>query len=174
MKSLNKILSVIVISLMLFSCSKKIAYTSDIHSVHKFSQDKLKKVQFYTSDVIVLVRTKQDGDVIIDDGKLVVRNEKDIEKIIIRKNTPCVLEEIIDDNKFLVSFEFGDGKILLFGNNGSGGYSLMSKEWNSGATTITYANKNYVTTNGNVYLLIGAKRLSKLKAKERTVKGRKV
>jgi hypothetical protein len=174
MKLFNKILPVILVSLMFFSCSRKIAYTSEIHSVHKFSEDKLKKVQFFTSEEIILVRTKQDGDVIIDNGKLVVRNNKDIEKIVIRKNTPCVLEQVIDNNKLLVSFEFGDEKVLLFGNNGEGGYSLMAKEWNSGVAVISYANKNYVTTNGNVYLLIGAKKLSKLKAKERTVKGRKV
>lgn len=158
----------------LVSCSRKIAYTSEIQKSHKFSESQLKKVQFYTSAEIVLVQTKQEGDVIITNGKLVVRNSKDVEKIIIKPNTPCVLEEIIDDNKMLFSFETGEGKVLLFGNNGDGMFSLMSKDWNAGIGTIPYANKEYFTTDGNVFLLISAKKLNRLQSRERTVKGRKI
>lgn len=170
----KRIILLLAVSLILFSCSKKIAYTSNIQKEYKFPQEKLKKVQFYTSSEIILVQTKQEGDVSISDGKLVLTNSKDVEKIVIKKNTPCVLEEIIDDNKFLFSFEFGDGKVLLFGNNTGGCFSLMSKEWKSGVATIQYAGKNYVTDSGGAFMLIKARNLNKLKARQRTVKGRKV
>ena len=173
MKYSKTLLAILTLS-MIFSCSRKIAYTSTVQLSHNFSEENMKKVQFYTSDVIILVQTKQEGDVIIQDGKLVLRNSKDIEKIVIPKNTPCVLERIVDESKILVSFEQGNDKVLLFGNNGNGCYSLMSKDWNVGVGTIPYANKNYKTTNGNVFLLIAAKKLNRLSAKERTVKGRKI
>ena len=102
-------------------------------------------------------------------------NKNDIETVIIPRNTKCIVEQVLDDNRFLFSFEVGDGKFILFGNNGGEGcYSLMSKEWAGGVGTIQYANKNYVTQDGNVFLLIEAKKLNKLKAKERLVKGRTI
>ena len=176
MKNLKIILVVLIsVSLFVSSCvSKKIAYTSDIQKEYQFPESKLKKVQFYTSGEIVLIQTKQDGDVTISDGKLVMINSKDVEKVIVPKNTKCVLEEVVSDNKLIFSFEFGDGKVLLFGNNGSGCYSLMSKDWKNGVATIHYANKNYITTDGDVFLTIKAKKLSNLKAKERVVHGRKI
>ena len=94
--------------------------------------------------------------------------------IIIKKNTPCVLEEIVDKNKFLYSFEYGDNRVVLFGNDKSGYYSLMAKEWKNKVGEITYANKKYLTVNGDVYLKIKVKNLKKLKGKQRTVKGRKI
>lgn len=175
MESNKKYITLIIIPLILCSCvSKKISYTSDIQKEYKLQEDKLKKIQFYTSSEIILVQTKQEGDVSISDGKILMVKSKDIERIVIKKNTPCVLEEIIDESKFIFSFEYGDNKILLFGNNnGTGCFSLMAKDnWANGIGIIPYGNKNYVTTNGNVFLTVEAKKLSKLKSKKRTIKGR--
>ena len=177
MESNKKFILFIFISLLFFSCvSKKIAYTSDIQKEYKIPEDKLKKIQFYTSSEIILVQTKQEGDVSISNGKILIIKNKDIERIVIKKNTPCILEEIIDESKFIFSFEYGENKILLFGNNnGTGCFSLMSREnWTNGIGIIPYGNKNYITTNGAVFLTVEAKKLNKLKAKERIVTGRKI
>lgn len=165
---------ILILSLVFASCATKVPFTSNIQDEYKFSEDKLKKVQFYTSDEIVLIKTKQDGDVYILDGKLLIRNEKNVEKIVIKKNTPCVLEQVVEANKFLFSFEYGKDRVLLFGNNSTGYYSLMSKEWKNKVGSISYANKNYITNNGNVYLKIKVKKLNQLKGKERIIKGRKI
>jgi len=141
---------------------------------YNFPESKLKKVQFYTSDEIILVQTKSEGDVVVNDGKLIMRSEKAVEKIIIKKNTPCVLEEIVDKNKFLYSFEYGDNRVILFGNDKGGYYSLMAKEWKNKVGEISYSNKKYLTVNGDVFLKIKVKNLKKLKGKQRTVKGRKI
>jgi len=151
-----------------------VPFTSDIQNEYKFPEAKLKKVQFYTSDEIVLFKIKQEGDAVITSGKIVTRSEKNSEKIVIKKNTPCVLESIVDQNKFLFSFEYGEGRVLLFGNNSSGYYSLMAKEWKNKTAIIKYANTEYSTANGNVILKIKVKNLNSLKQKQRTVKGRKV
>ena len=171
----SKIIFILLTTVLLTSCAtKKVAFTSDIQKEHNFPEVTLKRIQFYTSSEILLVRVKQDGEVRVTDGKLILENNKDIERIVIKKNTPCVLEQIVDGNKFLFSFEYGNEKVLLFGNNGDGYFSLMSKNWKNGVGVITYANRTYATTNGNVYLMIQAKNLNKLKAKQRTVGGRKV
>lgn len=167
-------IKIILFSLLLTSCSKKVAFTSQMQEEYNFPESKLKKVQFYTSDEIVLVQTKSEGDVVVVDGKLIMRSEKAVEKIIIKKNTPCVLEEIVDNNKFLYSFEYGDNRVILFGNDKGGYYSLMAKEWKNKVGEITYSNKKYLTVNGDVYLKIKVKNLKKLKGKQRTVKGRKI
>lgn len=173
MKQLIKYISLLGI-IFLTSCAQRVAFTSDIQNQYNFSENTLKKVQFYTSGEIVLIKIKQDGDVDIQDGKLYIKDEKNCEKIIIKKGTPCILEKVIDKNKFLFSFEFGDDKYLAFGNTSTGCYSLLAKDWKSGAGTIKYANKTYATDDGDVYLTVKIKKLNKLKSKERTVKGRKV
>lgn len=171
----NKFILILLTTLLLTSCAtKKVAFTSEIQKEHNFPEVTLKRIQFYTSSEILLVRMKQDGEVRVTDGKLILENNQDVERIIIKKNTPCVLEQIVDNNKFLFSFEYGNEKVLLFGNNGEGYFSLMSKNWKNGIGVISYANKTYATTNGNVYLMIQAKNLNKMKAKQRTVGGRKV
>jgi len=174
-KTKLKVIAVIAILfllvILLSSCSfKKVAFTND----KSFSQDKLKKIQFYTSDEIVLIQTKQEGDVSVSDGKMVITNKKNVEAVIIRKGTPCVLEEIIGSNSMLFSFEQGDGRVLLFGNTGGGCFSLMAKEWNGKNGTLPYAGKTYNTNSGNVYLEIKVKNLRQLKGKVRTVGGRKL
>lgn len=167
-------IKILLVSLLFASCSKKIAFTSDIQKEYKFPEARLKKVQFYTSKQIVLFKIKQEGDAVITDGKVLLKHKKDVEKIIIKKNTPCILEEVIDENKFLFSFEAVDGRVLLFGNTGSGYYSIMAKNWKGGTGAIEYANKTYVTTDGDAFLNIKAKNLKQLKGKQRTVKGRRI
>ena len=164
----------LILSLFISSCATRVPFTSAMQNEYKFPEERLKKVQFYTSEEIVLIKTKQDGDAVVNDGKVLVRNEKDVEKIIIKKNTPCVLEEIVDSNKFLFSFEYGKDRVLLFGNSNGGCYSLMAKDWKNKIGSIEYGNKIYSTTNGSVFLNIKVKNLKQLKGKERTVKGRKI
>lgn len=173
MKQLIKFISIISLFL-LTSCATRVPFTSDLQAKFNFSENTLKKVQFYTSDKIVLTKVKEEGDVDIQKGKLLVKNEKNCETIIINKNTPCVLEQVIDQNKFLFSFEFGDDKYLAFGNTSTGCYSLLAKDWKNGSGTLKYANKTYITDGGDVFLTVDMKKLNKLKSKERTVKGRKI
>ncbi len=164
----------ILFCLLLQSCATKVPFTSDLQKEYQFPESKLKRVQFYTSGEIVLTETKTDGDVTVTDGKVYVKSEHQVEKIILKKNTPCVLEQVIDNNKFLFSFEYGENRVLLFGNASTGYFSLMAKDWKNKIGTISYAGKRYVTTNGDVFLNIKLRKLNQLKGRQRTVKGRKV
>lgn len=170
-----KKLSLLLIVITIFSsCSRKIPFTSDIQSKHKFSEKTLKQVQFYTSDEIVLFQSTTDGDAGVNDGKILLTDSKASEKIIIKKNTPCVLEKIINENLFVFSFEYGNDKFLAFGNDVGGYYSLMANDWNNKKGELSYANRSYTTYSGNVFLKVKIKKLSKQQNRERTIKGRKI
>lgn len=170
----SKIL-IIAVSLLLGSCTaKKMAFTPEIQKQNSFTESTLKQIQFYTSDVIVLYNTKQDGGVYVADGKILLNNDKECEKIIIPKNTPCVLEKMISQDKFILSFEYGNGKMLYFTNNGDQCYSLAATEWKSGIGKIKYANRTYYTDAGTVFLLVKSKTFNKIRNKERIVSGRRI
>lgn len=173
MKSI-KLISIVMLLLFASCKTGKVPFTTDIQKQYAFSEKTLKKVQFYTSDEIILYKIKEEGDASIRDGKLFILNQKDCEKIIIKRNTPCILEKVIDQNKFLFSFEYGDNKYIAFGNTSTGAYSLLAKDWENSIGTLKYADKMYATGNGDVYLNVVLKKLNRLKSKERIVKGRKV
>lgn len=174
MKSIILISIIIALSVLTSCRTGKVPFTQELKTQCGLSEPSLKKIQFYTSDEIVLYKIKEDGDAFVNNGILLIQNKKDCEKIVILRNTPCILEKIIDDNKILFSFEVGDGKLIAFGNTSNGSYSLLAKEWENSVGTLKYANKMYATENGDVYLNVVLKKINKLKSKERLVKGRKV
>lgn len=166
----------IALVLILSSCSQKlIPFTTDVEKKLALSEEHLVKVQFYTSDDIVLYKTTEDQLTSIENGKLVVLNRKDNENIIIRKNTPCILEKVLNSHNFVVSFEYGAGKILAFGSDSTGGYfTLMAKDWKNKTGTLKYANQTYITTNGNVFLQFSMKSINRLNSKYKVVYGRRL
>jgi len=175
MKNLRNLIGILLLVLIASSCSKKVAFTSTIQKQHNFSESALKQVQFYTSDKIILYQASSEGDMKVDiNGKLLLTNNNESEKVIINKNTPCVLEKKINDNLFVFSFEYGDDKLLAFGNGDGGFYSLMANDWNNKKGDLTYANRSYSTYSGGVYLTVKMKKLTKIQNRERTVKGRKI
>ncbi len=167
-------IKILLFSILLPSCTATLPFTSSIQKEYHLTEVQLKKVQFYTSDEIVLLRTNEESDVGVDAGKLLIRTEKDFEKIIIPRNSYCVLEQMVESNKFLMSLEVGGSETILFGYNIDGYYSLMAKDWKGRVGTISYGNKTFVTTNGSVYLNIKARQLNKLGGKWRRVHGRRI
>ena len=168
-------IKLLVIAIAMTSCAThQVAFTSDFQHQYNFNQKQLQSVQFYTSADIVLIKTDIKDNAAIDNGKVVMINQQANEQIVIPKGTPCILVDMVDQNKCLFSFEYGDGRVLLFGNNGNGKYSLMAKNWKAQYGTIKYAKQQYLTNNGAVYLNIDAKKLKKLKSRQRVLGGRTI
>ncbi len=168
---MKPIIQIIALSLILTSCSRFVPYTSFIHKKNNFSEEQLKKVQFYISGEIVLTKIKNTGDALVDNGKVIIRDAKDVEIVSFKENTPCIISKVIDNDKFLCNFEQGEDRVLLFGGDY---FSLMSKEWKNKKGTLTYASKIYSTESGNVFLKIKMKQLRKLKARKRVVRGKRI
>ena len=171
-----KILFLSLITILLASCggSKKIAFTTDVKQKFNLTPKTLQKLQFYTSDEIILYKADKTTESQIQNGKIVISESNAKERVIIKKGTPCVLVDTIA-NKFMISFEQGE-RALIFGNDGvSGGYySLMAQSWKDKSGILTYGNTNYSTQSGNVYLTVKGKVLKNLDTRKRTVKGRKL
>ena len=166
--------SSLLLTILLFaSCATtKIPFTSDIKKEYGISEDGLKKIQYYTSEDILLYKVTDEDNIATADGILLISKRKDCEKVIIKRGTPCVLEKVLSDNVYLFSFE--DNKYIAFGNSNGGNYNLLAKDWKNGTGTLKYDNKTYATSNGDVFLTVKVKKLNSLKSKERILKGRKI
>ncbi len=172
MKSFTILFSILLVTIF-SSCSRKLAFTTDVNKKMGLTPTKLKKVQFYTSSEIQLLKVDNDSDLGISDGKIVINQSKSSEKIVIKKGTPCVLVDTLAGGRYLFSFEQGE-RFLVFGNETKSGgyYSLMAKNWNNGKGQLNYGGQNYWTESGQAHLDIKAKVFKKLNSRKRTVKGR--
>lgn len=174
MKSFTILLSISLV-LIFTSCSRKLAFTTDVKQKWNLTPAKLKKVQFYTSKEIVLTKMDNESDLGISNGKIIINQNANSKRIIIKKGTPCVLVDTVSDGRYMFSFEQGE-RVLVFGNETQTGgfYSLMAKNWSNGKGSLNYGGVDYLTSSGDTYLNVKAKVLRKLDKKKRTVKGRKL
>ena len=150
----------ILLVLLTTSCAtnKKVPFTSDIQK--QLSENSLKRVQFYTSGKIVLY--KVDGErrsASTDKGIILLSSKNSSKMIIIESGTPCSFEKIVGDNVSLFKFEDVEGKVIPFGNTNGGSFGLLAKDWENNIGTIKYADEDYLTNNGDVYLLLCLKDL---------------
>lgn len=176
-----KYIAIIIVGLVLASCGKKVAYTNQLRDEFGLeSTQTIKKVQFFTSQTMILVRSKESGSIgTAQDGALVTNKNKEEDRITIQAQTPCVFEEFSETGEVVIRFEVGVGKTLTFGlrqQSETGKYYLVAKwDMNKGGE-ITYGNELYTVSSsaGNAYLMVKIKNLQKTKRKDRVVKGMKV
>jgi hypothetical protein len=139
----------------------------------------MKIVQFYTSQTIILQRSKTSGSQGASDGKLVTSKNSEQDRIIIPSNTKCVFDSYGSNGEVFIRFEVGVGKTLKFAvrpGQSSGKYYLVANWKPDLGGEITYGNETYYATqeSGSAYLMVVLKKLNKTKRKDRVVKGMKV
>jgi len=163
---------------LLFSCSPKVPFTQAIREKYNLSENELKAIQFYTSDIIVLKRgemSPKEKDT--KEGTLTITSGNKVEQVTIKAGTPCVVEQVYDGNRISVSFEDGKNKFLVFGsmNSRKGLYVLQVIDDNNKAT-INYGEKLYYASTGSdpVFLVLKVKSLNNLEVHEKVVKGKKI
>lgn len=161
---------------MLTSCASKVPFTSDLKEQYGIGEKTLKKIQFYTSNEIVLTQSGGESYVQTYDGKILVNSTARENRIVIPKNTPCTIERTLDSTRVMVSFEYGEGRALIFGVNSIGTYSLFAKKWTGRDGVVEYNNATYTTTNnsGMAMLNVKLKKLNQYRNKERTISGRRI
>ncbi len=175
-----------VVALSLASCGIKVPYTPQIRDEFGLDSDeKMRKVQFFTSHTIILNQDmKADSENTTQNGTLVSSSSSQKESIIIPAGTKCVFDEFGPQGQLRVRFELGENRILSFGTKAEGSATnkryYFEADWNAqGGAKINYSDKVYKVdllrgSPRSAHLLVVKKRLEKTKRKERVLKGMKV
>ncbi len=160
---------------LLSSCAAKQPFTSKVREKYNMTDEILSKIQFYTSEDIVLYRADSESGIEIENGELVISSDKTEDRIVIQRGTKGIFEKSYNKNKIAVRFEIGEGRFLIFGGEGNygGRYQLMAEEWVNKHGRITYSGEKYLVTpaSGSSYLLFKLKKLNKYKKESRVVGG---
>ncbi len=142
---------------------------------YNWSEEDLKKVQFYVSEDIVLRRSLSKGESVISEGKIRLEEGRQIEEIIIESGTPGVLVFIPKKDRMAISFEKGSERYLIFGSNPKMGdnYALLAKNWDRTKGKVTYNGKEYTVTSKSAFasLMIDLTKVNSTKVKRRVAKG---
>jgi len=167
----------VIVVIILSSCADKVAFTSDLKAEYNLGEKAMKKIQFYTSEEIVLVQSGGNSYLKTHEGKVILNTTSNTNKIVIKQYTPCTVERVTDsiNDKLVLSFEVGENKTLLFGVNQSGTYSLLAKKWEQGEGILEYDGGYYSAINGgSTVLLVELKKLNQSKSRERTLSGKRL
>ncbi len=180
-KTTMKFALIPVLILLLMSCGTKVPFNNDIRERFDLTTDKdLRKVQFFTSQTIILEKSKSSGNQgTTDAGALVTNSSKEENRVIIPIFTKCVFDGFGPNGELMLRFELGTGKTISFSVKSKEPTAkyYLNAEWtvNQGGK-LQYGNEQFSTmsSSGNAYLLVVTRRLQKTKRKDRVVKGMKV
>ena len=182
---MKKIFALLLTSLLFFSCAVKVPYTLQIKEEFGLkSEEKMRKVQFFTSSTIILNQIAESSSETTTDesGVLVSSSTSESESVIIPANTKCVFEGYGPNGEIRVRFELGDGKFLQFtpkGRQPRDRHYFVAQWKASGGPKVQYGGKTYKVdmmrgSARSAYITVSKKRLQSNKRKERVVKGMKV
>lgn len=171
----------LAVSLLFFtSCSPRLTpFTEAMVRENRWTENDLKKIQFYLSEDIVLTRNLGGSASEIVGGEIKMINGRKVEQIIFPKGTAGVALFSPRDNHLAVSFESeGTDRFLMFGPNEKAGgrYVLLAKEWNRRSGRVTYEGQLYRVDGRSAFaaLMVDLKRLNKTIYDARRATGRRV
>lgn len=170
---------IIIISsfLMLTSCANLVPLTTQMIDKNKWSEEDLKKIQYYNSGDITLQRVSSQSGSNIDGGVITEENNKAITEVTIKENTKAVAVNTAG-RKLSLSFEKDDNHYLTFGANPDRNnyFVLLASEWRDGIGKVTYNNDKYFTSpeSKSVIILVNMKKIRKLNIQQRVAGGREV
>lgn len=172
------ILSLTLTGLLLAGCVAKQAYTTEVQEKYSFTEESLKKIQFYLAGDIVLYTSSSDGSTKTEGGKLVISEDKNINRVIIKRGTRGALEKYIDKNTIAVRFDVGEGKHLIFSSvSQKSPYRLKPDQvLDSGRGKLTYGGETYECSKASreAFLEFKLKKTSNYKSQQKVAKGVRV
>ncbi len=175
---MRKLILFISLITLLGSCKNLVPYTDAMKKQHNWSNEQVKRIQFYVSRDIVLHRELTEGSTEIVGGKIKTIRGKKVDEILIQAGTKGVVTDIPKENKMLVSFEIGDDKYLSFGVNPNVGdkYVLLASDWKNEMGKVHYSGNEYYTDPDSKYavLLVDLRKIDQMEVKQHVAKGRKV
>lgn len=169
-----------VILLTLGACGPTLTpFTERLYEQNRWTQEDLKRIQFYVSNDIVLRRDFASTDSRIEGGTIRIEGGKQIEEVVIRSGTPGVFLFSPKSERFAISFEEGgDERYLMFGPSprAGGRFVLLASDWERREGTVTYEGRRFKVDTDSAYssLMVDLKRSNSIAKKSRTASGRKV
>ena len=165
---------------LLSSCGPTLRpFTKNLQEDYTWSNDELKRIQFYLSDDIVLRREASGGSSEIIEGEIKVIEGREVEQVVIKKGTPGVFLFSPKSERFAIGFdEASDERYLIFGPSpkASNRYVLMASSWRNRGGTVTYGDKKWKVGASSAWstLMIDLKKIKQTSVNKTTAKGRKV
>ena len=174
---MKKLIYLLLPFIILSSCKMYVPFTKDLKTKNSWSQNDIKKIQFYVSNTIILHRELGKSETKIESGVIKTVDGKKIEEVIIKKGTPGIVTTFTDKGSMAVSFEIDDVYYLTFGSyvNRGGRYYLMLREKNT-YSKVTYVSKEYFISPESVqsFLQVDMKRINQEERNQRVAGGRKL
>ena len=103
-----KLVTLFLITIFIIGCASQIPFTKNMIDEYQLDEDGIKNIQFYISHNLRLEREVTDIDKNIDPSRsLLTIEDKLIERIDFKKNTPCIVVSTNAD-KLNVAFEHSD------------------------------------------------------------------
>ncbi len=170
----------VLLGFLLSSCSSRLTpFTQRMYDDFTWTQEDLKRIQFYVSKDIRLWRDISTTDEsYIEEGKVRLVNGRNVEEVVIKKGTPGVLLFAPKENRFAIGFDDKEDNFLMFGPNkrSNGKYKLLAKEWGRSTGKITYNGQTYNVSSDDAYagLMIDIKSARKRSYNSTRPDGRKV
>lgn len=165
--------------LFLAACSKNLRYLHrDAVENSRLLDQNLEKVQFYLSHDLVLERSLGNQKSEVKDGKIIVQDRGQVERIRIPAESPGVFLFSPDGEKMAISFSEKDDAYLMFGPNPNENhrYTLLGKNWNRDYGEVTYRDKTYFVPRRSAMtgILVDLQYEKKTQERRETLRGRRV
>ncbi len=176
----NRIFWGACVALTIFTgCTPQLSYfTEGLYENYAWTEDELRRVQFYLSDDIVLRREFKGSKSEISSGEIKVVDGKKVEEVVIRKGTPGVFLFSPKQDRLAVSFEADNDRYLMFGPNPKldDRFALLAKDWRRRAGAVTYDGRLWRVGSESAYasLMVNLKKVRKINVDSRTATGRTV
>ena len=173
---MKKIFGLFALVLVLFSCAVKVPFTNQVNEEFGLnSEEKMRKVQFFTSSTIILKQVgESSSQTSTDDSGVLVSSSTDkSETIIIPANSKCVFESFGSNLEVNIRFELGANKYVSFkakSNKPRDRYYFVANWSANGGPELMYGNKKFKVdmmrgSARSSYILVSRKRLQKNKRK---------
>lgn len=161
------------------SCTPRFTYfTENLYKKQNWSQEDVKRIQFYVSDEIVLTRAISDDETAITEGKIRIVNGKKVQQVIIKAHTPGVLVLMPKEDRFAISFEADDDAYLMFGPNPKyyDRFALLAQDWEKERGKVHYKGQLYEVDNSGAFaaLMVDLRREGNNQYEVKKVPGRTV
>ena len=170
----------LVLGTMMSSCAPTLRpFTQNLYDDYRWTENDLKRIQFYLSDDIIMTRQSSTGQSEIEGGEIKVIEGRSIEEVIIPKGTPGAFLFSPKSDRFAVSFEANNDELyLMFGPNPKAGdrYVLLASEWKKRRGKVTYGGKKWKVNYNGAWagLMVDLKKIKKVNVNKSKAKGRVV